>query len=191
MLNFRCFLSGTLLLALAALAGCSMFSADAWQRPSPLSGRPLPPEKQGKREFQGGFTVQLDDPDRPPAARVVTDIGAYAQRRGFVLQAATSAPQLDPATGQALAPAPQRYSFGSIVLDVIYQPSDLRVVADLHSFSFKLGHGFADRFFHDFDHEYAGRYGQGDPIFENDYTDDTTAPVGDRSGRGGGSSGRR
>ena len=171
MLISHCFLSGASLLALTALAGCAMFSSAARQSPSPLSGRPPPQERQEKHENQGGFTVLVGAPGQPTAARVVADIGAFAQKRGFVRQSTRPAPQADP-----LAPVPERYRLGEIVLDVTYRAADLRVSAYLHSFSSGLGRKFTDQFCHDFDQEYAGRYGEEDPILESAYADDAGGP---------------
>ena len=180
-------LSRASLLSLATLAGCALFSGDAWQRPSPLSGpAPPPPESQARREVQGGFTVLAEAPDYPSAARVAADIEAFAQRRGFVRQTARPAPQFDPATHQPLPPGPARYRLGGTVLDVAYQPADHRVVASLHSF--KLDRKFTDQFYRDFDREYGGRYGEEDPIFENDFGDDASNPfAGGRSATRSGS----
>ena len=161
----RRFLSCALLLALASLAGCEMFSGEAWQRPSILSSTPPPRAGQEKHEIQAGFSVLLDDPGRPAPARVIADIGTFARQRGF-------APS-----------APERYVLGSIVLDVSYRSADFHVVAFLHSFSSQLSRKFADQFFQDFDRQYGGRYGEGDPIFENDYVDESALFY--RQGNGG------
>ena len=170
MSTLRWFLFRAWLLPLAALAGCSYSPGHG----TPLSGTPPPREGQGKREILAGFSVLLDDPGRPAPARVIADVGAFAQQRGFVRQSA--------------ATATERYVLGNIVLDVGYQAADVRVVASLHSPSSQLSRKFADRFFQDFDREYGGRYGEGDPIFENDYLDDSALFYrrGNGGARGGG-----
>ncbi len=173
MLTIRHFLSCALLLALVPLAGCEMFSADAWNRPSPLSGRPPPPEE--KHENQGGFAVLVGAPDQPTAPRVMADIAAFAQARGFVRQSA-NAPTPD---------APQRYVLGDIKLDVVYRTVDLRVVASLHSFSSKLNRKFVNQFYQDFRQEYGGHYGIETPLFENEEMDNPGGPSRDGSSRGG------
>ena len=183
MFNFRRFLTCALLLSLAPLAGCELFSSDAWQRPSPLSSTPPPRAGQEKHEIQAGFSVLLDDPGRPAPARVIADIGTFARQHGFVRQSARPAPPVDPATQQPLPAAPERYILGNIVLDVAYRPADYHVVASLHSFSSQLSRKFADQFFQNFDREYGGRYGDGDPIFENDYVDESALFY--RQGNGG------
>ena len=154
-----------LLLLLVALAGCTEYL-----------GAPPP------QETRGGFTVLVDAAGQPTDARVVADIAAFAQRRGFVHQPAT----------------PERYLLGNIELDVTYDAAHLRVVAFLHTFSHQLSHKFIDRFYQDFHQEYAARYGDEDPIFENDYMDDASSPprggggsrgAGSREGGGGGGGG--
>ena len=122
MFPFRRFLTCALLLVVASLAGCEMFSGEAWQRPSILSSTP-PPRAAGpeKHEIQAGFSVLLDDPGRPAPERVIADIGTFARQRGFARQSAPS--------------GPERYVLGNIVLDVSYRSADFHVVAYLHSAS--------------------------------------------------------
>ena len=170
MFTVRHFLRWASLLSLAALAGCEMFSTDAWQRPSPFSGPPPPPPE--KHEPQGGFTVLVDVPGQPTSARVVADVGNFAQQRGFVRQGAAPAPPVDPAAHQPLGLAPERYVLGKIVLDVSYEAAHLSVNANLHSFSHELNRKFVDRFYSDFHQQYAGRYGDEDVIIEHDYEED-------------------
>ena len=52
----------------------------------------------------------------------------------------------------------------------------------------QLSRKFADEFFQTFDREYGGRYGEGDPIFENDYVDESALfyRQGNGGARGGG-----
>ena len=122
----------------------------------------------------------VDAPGQPAGSRVAADIGAFAQQRGFVRQSADPAPSA-------------QYLLGEIRLDVAYQSADLRVIAYLHSFSSRLSHKFADQFFRDFHQQYAARYGEQDPVFENDYTDDGSGPsggLGGGNGRGSGGGGR-
>ena len=169
MSTLRWFLFRAWLLPLAALAGCSYSPGHG----TPLSGTPPPREGQGKREILAGFSVLLDDPGRPAPARVIADVGVFAQQRGFVRQSA--------------ATATERYVLGNIVLDVGYQAADVRVVASLHSPSSQLSRKCSDRFFQECDRQYGGRYGEGDPIFENDYVDDSALFY--RRGNGGARSG--
>ena len=153
MLALRRLLFCILLLPFGTLAGCS---ADYWQRPSILTTAPPEPPKQTKHEAQGGFSVLVEAPGQPTVARAARDIGAFAQRRGFVHVGAS--------TGG------ERYVSGKIVLDVGFRASDSRVVASLHSFG--LNRKFAEGFYHDFDREYGRQYGDEDPILENDYVND-------------------
>ena len=174
MFTFRRFLSCALLLPLAAFAGCSL-----------LPSGPPPPQK---REVQGGFTVRVDGPGLPGAAGVATDIGAFAQRRGFVRQSAKVASRTDPVTHEPLPAAPDRYVLGNMVLEVSRQPDDHRVTAYLHGFGRKDDRKFIEGFYRGFDHEYAGRYGGEDRISESAYADDSGASFGSPGtlGPGGG-----
>ena len=176
MLTIRRFLSRVLPLFLVAalFAGCEMFSSQAWQRPSPLSGRPPPPPE--KQEGTGGFAVLVEAPGQPSAARVMADVEAFAQGRGFMRQGG------DPAVGD-------RWALGDIRLDVAYQTSDLRVVANLHSFSSKLNRKFVNGFYQDFHQQYAAGYGADTPMYENDYTDGEDGSFRGGGGSGGGSRG--
>ena len=134
-----------------------MFSGDAWKGPSPLSGPPPPdPVKQEKRDTQGGFTVLVDAPNQPTDARVLADVGAFAQRRGFVRLASQ--------------PGVERYVSGNIVLDATFRASDSRVIISLHSS--RLSRKFVEGFNRDFHQEYARQYGDEDPIVESDFGDD-------------------
>ncbi len=119
----------------------------------------------------------VDAPNQPAAARVIADIGAFAQRRGFVRQG-----------GQ---PGAERYFLGKVVLDVAFRASDSRVVASLHGS--RLSRKLVDGFNRDFRQEYARQYGDEDPILENDFGDgQDNAPGGVNLGpRGGGQRGGR
>ena len=164
MFTFHRFLSCTLLLPLATLAGCSLL--------------PSGPPPQQKREIQGGFTVRVDGPGLPAAASVVTDIGSFAQRRGFVRQSSKPTPQVDPVTHEPLPAAPDRYVQGNMVLEVSRQPVDHRVSAYLHGFGRKDDRKFIAAFYRGFDQEYAGRYGGADRISESAYADDSGSAFG-------------
>ena len=153
MLTFCRFLSGALLISLAALAGCTLFSSEAWQRPSPLSGPPPPPPE--KSESHGGFNVLVSNPGQPTAAHAISDIESFARQRGFIRVSAD----------------PIQYTLGDIRLDVSYQTADLRVVANLHSFGSKLNRRFVDAFYRDFHQRYASQYGEHEAIYEDDYAD--------------------
>ena len=168
MFSFRRFLSCALLLA---LAGCT-----------PYFGLPTP------QENGGGFTVLVDVPGQPASARVVADVGAFVQRRGFVRDGTGTATRSNPAAQPPPAPAPERYRLGKITLDVVYQPAHLRVVAYLHTFSHQLNGRFVDDFYRDFSREYAARYGDEGTIIENDYEDGvgSTPRGGGGRGKGGG-----
>ena len=168
MLNLHRLLMCAALLALPVLAGCEMFSSEAWQRPSPLSGTPPPPPE--KQEGQGGLAVLVEAPGQPRAARVQADLGAFAQGRGFVRQGSI-------------------YVLGEIKLDVVYRTSDLRVVANLHSFSSKLNRKFVDAFYQDFQQRYASAYGADAGMVENDFVDGGDGSY--RSSGGGRSGGGR
>lgn len=140
----------------AALTGCTALSGDYWRSPSVLGAAPPEPPKQGKREAQGGFSVVVEAPGQPTTARAISDIGAFAQRRGFVRQGVSA--------------GGERYTLGKILLDVAFRASDSHVVASLHSFA--LSRRFAEGFYHDFDREYARQYGEENPVFESDYVND-------------------
>ena len=145
----RRFLHGALLLPLLVLAGCQ----DFLQSPSILTTAPPPPVKESRHEPQGGFAVLVDAPGQPTVARATADIGAFAQRRGFVRQGA------------------ERYILGKVVLDVTFRAEDSRVIASLHSFG--LSQKFVKDFYRDFNREYAAKYGEENPIIENDFTADS------------------
>ena len=153
MLAPRRLLFCTLFLSVSALAGCS---SQYWHSPSILTTAPPEPPKQNKREAQGGFSVLVEAPGQPTVARATRDIGAFAQRRGFV-HFGTSA-------------GGERYVSGKIVLDVGFRASDSRVVASLHSFG--LNRKFAEGFYREFDREFGRQYGDEDPVLENDYVND-------------------
>ena len=164
MFTFRRFLSCALLLSLAPLAGCSL-----------LPSGPPPPQR---REIQGGFTVRVDGTGLPAAAGVATDIGAFAQRRGFVRESVKARPQVDPVTHEPLPVAPDRYVQGNMVLEVSRQPADHRVTAYLHGFGRKDDRKFIEGFYRGFNQEFAKRYGGADRISESAYADDSGSPVG-------------
>ncbi len=153
-------LSSALLLSCTLLMGCSSFS-----------DRPARP-----RGAQGGFSVLADSPDHPAASRVIADIGAYAQKRGFVRQPPMPGPPMDPVTHESLPKSPERYLSGDIELAVSYQPATHRVSAYLHSSNRGRDRRFIDRFYHDFDREYGSSYGGNDPISETGYSDDSGVP---------------
>ncbi len=140
-----------LLLPLLALAGCAFM-----QSPSILTSAPPPPVKEGRHEPQGGFAILVDAPGQPTVARATADIGAFAQRRGFIRQ------------GEG------RYISGKVVLDVTFRPEDSRVIAALHCFG--LSQKFVENFYRDFNREYARGYGEENPIIESDF--DANHPLG-------------
>ena len=144
------------LCALAPLAGCQVLSSDYWQGPSVLGKAPPDPPKLAKREPQGGFSVVVDAPGQPTAARAIADIGAFAQRRGFVRVGGSS--------------GAERYVAGKMALDIALRSTDSHVVAALHGPG--LSRKFAENFYHDFDREYGRRYGEEDPVFETDFLSD-------------------
>ena len=162
--TFRRLLCRALLLSLAALAGCSS-----------LPGGPPP---RGRHEARGGFTVRVDGPGLPAAKAVAADIGAFAQRRGFVRQAAKPVPAFDPVTHEPLPAAPERYATANIALEVSHQPADHRVTAYLHGYSTKESTRFIERFYREFSQEYAGHYGGQDRFSESAYADDASGPSG-------------
>ncbi len=132
------------------------------------------------QETRGGFSVLVDVPGQPASARVVADIDAFVRRRGFVHQG-----------GQ---PGSEQYRLGEIKLDVIYQAANLRVNAYLHSFSHQLSRKFIDQFYTAFRQQYAGAYGEGETIFQTDYSEESGGVPrggGDRRGGGGGGGGGR
>ena len=108
--TFRRLLSRALLLSVAALAGCSS-----------LPGGPAP---RVRHEARGGFTVRVDGPGLPADKAVTADVGAFAQRRGFVHQAAKPMPATDPVTHEPLPAAPERYATANMALEVSHQPAD-------------------------------------------------------------------
>ena len=138
------------LLLLSLLAGCS---SGYWQSPSILTTAPPDPPKQTKHESQGGFSVLVEAPGQPTAARAIRDVGAFAQRHGFVRQGNSD-----------------RYVSGKITLDVTFRAADSHVVATLHSFG--LSRKFAENFYRDFDREYGRQYGDEDPILESDFVNE-------------------
>ena len=179
MTTLRLSLSCAFLLSLGTLAGCA-------------SGPARPPRSHTAR---GGFSVLVDGPDHPASARVLADIGAYAQRRGFVRQPARPGPPVDPVTGESLPAAPQLYLLGSVEMEVSYQPTTHRVSAYLHSGNREHDRRFIGTVYHDFDREYGPRYGGGDPISETGFVDDSGPTVQERpagssvTGPGGGQGG--
>ena len=160
MFNFRRFPCRTLLLSLAVLiASCSAFSGDASRREGHAS--------------RGGFTVRVDGPGLPTMAGVVSDIGAYARRLGFVRQPTRVTPQFDPVTHEPLPPVPERYVLNGVALEVSRQTADHRVSAYLYASGPKVDRKLIERFFQGFDKEYAGRYGGEDRLSETAYADDS------------------
>ncbi len=161
MFTLRRFLPRAWLLPLLLLAGCE----------SVLNIQP--------QENRGGFVVLVDVPGQPASPRVVADIGAFAQRRGFVRQT----------TGAT----PGRYLLGKITLDVAFQPANSRVTAYLHSFSGQLNRKFGDTFYRDFSQQYAGPYGGEGNIVQTDFAYESGGPPKGNGGsgghRGGGGSG--
>ena len=168
------FSSCALLLTVAALTGCR----------SVLN---LPPAQ----EIRGGFTVSAGLSGQPSAARVFTDIGTFAQHRGFVRQSAPMTTQIDPVSQQPVPTAPERYRHDKIKLDVSYDAAHLRVLAFLHSPGGGSDRRVIGQFYQDFHRAYAGSYGGDGAMFENTYTDDAGAVQQGSGGRGGGSDGRR
>ena len=160
MSTLRRFPCHALLLSLVILlAGCSAFSGGAAQ-----------PEGRTSR---GGFTVRVDGPGLPTTAGVAADIGAYAQKQGFVRQPARPAPPFDPVTHEPLPSAPERYVLGGVALEVSRQSADHRVSAYLYGSGPKGNRKIIERFFQGFDREYAGRYGGEDRLSETAYADDS------------------
>ena len=145
----RLLLTGTLL---AVLTGCS---SEYWQSPSILTTAPptVAPTKEDSHESRGGFSVLVDAPGQPAAARAVADVGAFAQRRGFAQVSST--------------PTAARYVSGRIVLDVFFREQDSHVIASLHCVG--LSRRVAEDFYRDFNREYAPRYGEEDPIIATDF----------------------
>ena len=174
MWNYRRLSCCALLLSLAVLGGCR----------SVLN---LPPVQ----EIQGGFTVPVEVPGQPTAARVFADVGSFAQQRGFVRESAPATAQLDPNTHQPLPPAPVRYLRDKLKLDVVFDADHLRVTAYLHSAGGGGDRRFIGQFDRDFSQEYAGIYGGEGSISETNYADPANVPPrttgGGRGGpRGGG-----
>lgn len=145
----RSILAGALCIA---LAGCS---SAYWQSPSVLTTAPPSPlpAGAGSHEAKGGFSVLVDAPGQPAAARAVADVGAYAVGRGFV--------QVSAVDGAA------RYVSGKITLDVFLRERDLHVVALLHCVG--LSRRFAEDFYRGFNREYAPRYGEENPVIASDF----------------------
>ena len=173
---FRRLIACVCLCSLSALGGCAVTSSDFWQSPSILTTRPPPPPPEAKREIRGGFTVAVDVPGQPTSARVISDIGAFARQRGFVLQGANPAP-------------PQRYVSGKIILEISYDAAHLRVSAYLHSSGNGSDRKLIGQFDADFQEKYAGVYGDQSAISESDYGDNVTGPSRGRSGSRGGPGG--
>lgn len=125
------------------------------QSPSILTTAPptVAPAKGGSHESLGGFSVLVDAPGQPAAARVVADVGAFAQRRGYVQLSSTA--------------TAARYSSGKIVLDVFFREADSHVIAQLHCVG--LSRRVAEDFYRDFNREYAPRYGEENPIIATDF----------------------
>ena len=157
-------LSLVLLVPVVLLTGCSV-----------LPGGPAP---RSRHEARGGFTVRVDGPGLPAAKIVVADIGAFAQRRGFVHQNTKPGPTVDPVTHEPLPVAPERYLMGNLALEVSRQPTDHRITAYLHGFGSKENSKFIERFYRDFNQEYAGRYGGSDRVSESAYAEDASGPSG-------------
>ncbi len=157
MLILRSLLAGALL---AALVGCS---SGYWQSPSILTTAPPDPgpARAGSHESRGGFSVLVNAPGQPTAARAAADIGAYARRQGFV-QVSTGA------NGT-------RYVLGKVALDVFFREEDLHVVARLHSVG--LSRRLAEDFYRGFNREYAPQYGEENPIIATDFEPYVRTPI--------------
>lgn len=156
MLILRRLLTGALCVA---LAGCT---SGYWQSPSILTTAPPPPAaREGSHESKGGFSVLVDAPGQPTAARAVADIGAFAQRRGFV--------RVGTFGGAA------RYASGKVVLDVFFREQDSHVIASLHCVG--LSRRFAEDFYRGFNREYAPQYGEENPIIATDFEPFVRAPI--------------
>ena len=167
MSTFRRLLSRALPLSVFsvfALAGCSSL--------------PGGPEPRARHEARGGFTVRVDGAGLPAAKAVAADVGAFAQRRGFVHQATKPVPATDPVTHEPLPAAPERYATANMALEVSHQPADHRVSVYLHGFGTKENSKFIERFYREFSQEYAGRYGGADRISESAYAEDASGPSG-------------
>lgn len=183
MIPLRRFLRAILLLPVVCAAGCSFFSDDGSQRPSPFN-KPPPQPPEEKQEQRGGFAVPVEVPGQPLAPRVVSDIGAFAEARGFARQGARAAFSVDPVTHQPSAVASERYLQGKILLDLSYDPAHLRVVAYLHSTGSGRDRKTINQFYQDFAQQYGGRYGDQTAIVESDFPENSGVPLG-RGGGGG------
>ena len=129
----------------------------------------------GRRGTEGGFTVLADGPDRPASAQVAADIGAFAQTRGFARQAALPPPFIDPLTREPIPRAPERYVRNTLELEVSYQPTTHRISAYFHDSASSKERKSIQRFYKDFDKEFAPRYGSHDPISESAFSGDQRA----------------
>lgn len=167
-----------LLLSSAALVGCSSLT-DIRYRP--------------RRGTEGGFSVLVDGPDHPASGQVIADIGAFAQNRGFAKQTPYAPPFIDPLTREPVPRAPERYTRGTLELEVSYQPTTHRVSAYMHDSATSRERKLVQRFYQDFHKEFAPRYGSRDPISEsafstdqrnNSYDDETSTSVSDSNYRG-------
>ena len=152
---FRNVLAGALL---TILAGC-----DYMQSPSILTTAPpvVASTKGTSHDSRGGFSVLVNAPGQPTAARAAADIGAYAQRRGFV-QVSTGA-------------GGTRYVSGKVMLDVFFREEDLHVVARLHCVG--LSRRLAEDFYRGFNREYAPQYGEENPIIASDFEPYVRTPI--------------
>ena len=180
MFTFPRFLNCALLFLIIGMAGCSFFSDDDSQRPSPFN-KPPPRLPEPKQEVRGGFTVPVEVPDQPAAPRVMSDIGTFAQARGFIRQGAQASFKVDPLTHQPAGGSSERYLLGKVFLEVSYDPAHLRVVAYLHSAGSGRDRKTINQFYQDFAQQYAGRYGDQAAIVESDFPENPALPV-----RGGG-----
>lgn len=141
--------------------------------------------RYARRVTEGGFSVLVDGPDHPGATQVESDIGTFAQNRGFARQEALPPPFVDPLTREAVPRAPQRYARGTLELEVSYQPTTHRVSAYLHDSTTSRERKTIQRFYQEYHREYAPRYGGNDPISEsafssdqrNNTDDDNSGPV--------------
>lgn len=141
-----------------------------------LSGCVSGPERPKPRGSQGGFSVLVDGPNHPASARVIADIGAFAQAQGFARQPARSGAPMDPVTREPIPTAPERYLRGEVGLDVSYQPATHRVSAYLHSAESTREIKTIRQFYREFHQQYAPRYGAPDPISETAFSDDSNGP---------------
>ena len=182
MITFRRFLRAAMLLPSVCVTACSFFSDDdPHRRPSPFD-KPPPAPPEVKQELRGGFTVPVEVPGQPTAPRVVSDIGTFAQARGFVRQGGPATFNVDPVTHQPSAAASERYLQGKIMLDLSYDATHLRVVAFLHSPGSSHDRKLINQFDQDFAQQYGGRYGDQATIVESDFPENPAVPL--RSGGG-------